>query len=164
MSINLISASIQVAGLVTCFDMKLQVFIHGVDVVEDVLHYPGDDTHTVCVVEIPLRIQHKLTAEKKMGKFIYTLVSLTRTSMVWVFPEDVWPYAKIVPLYPSRTSTKQHKASFLELLFCLFYYLWLTFHNPLGAGIIHLLLTRAGLKDSVEHVRFALEDNAQGIC
>lgn len=73
MSINLISASIQVAGLVTCFDMKLQVFIHGVDVVEDVLHYPGDDTHTVCVVEIPLRIQHKLTAEKKWGSLFIHL-------------------------------------------------------------------------------------------
>lgn len=27
------------------FDMKLQVFVHGIDVVEDVLHYPGDDSH-----------------------------------------------------------------------------------------------------------------------
>ena len=25
-------------------------------------------------------------------------------SMVWVFPLDVWPYAKIVPLYPESTS------------------------------------------------------------
>lgn len=34
--------------------MKLQVFIHGIDVVEDILHYSGNDTHWVCVMEIPL--------------------------------------------------------------------------------------------------------------
>lgn len=34
--------------------MKFQVFIHGIDVVEDILHYSGDDTHCVCVMEIPL--------------------------------------------------------------------------------------------------------------
>lgn len=37
------------------FDMKLQVFIHGVDVVEYILHYPGDDAHWICVMEIPLK-------------------------------------------------------------------------------------------------------------
>ncbi len=30
------------------------------------------------------------------------------TSMVNVFPLDVWPYAKIVPLYPLSTSTPHH--------------------------------------------------------
>lgn len=39
----------------THFNMKLQVFIHGIDVVEDVLYYPGDDAHWVCVMEIPLK-------------------------------------------------------------------------------------------------------------
>lgn len=34
--------------------MKLQVFIHRIDVVEDILHYSGNDTHWVCVMEIPL--------------------------------------------------------------------------------------------------------------
>lgn len=34
--------------------MKLQVFVHGVDIVEDILHYPGDDAHSICVMEIPL--------------------------------------------------------------------------------------------------------------
>lgn len=29
--------------------------------------------------------------------------------MVCVFPDDVCPYAKIVPLYPSRTSAGHHK-------------------------------------------------------
>lgn len=29
------------------------------------------------------------------------------TSMVWVFPEEVCPYAKIVPLYPHRTSVRK---------------------------------------------------------
>jgi len=36
------------------FDMKLQVLIHGVNVVEDVLNYPGDDAHHVWVMEDPL--------------------------------------------------------------------------------------------------------------
>lgn len=35
--------------------MELQVFIHGVDVVEDILNYPGDDAHCIRVMEIPLR-------------------------------------------------------------------------------------------------------------
>lgn len=39
----------------TYFDMKLQVFVHGIDVVEDVLNYPGDDAHCICVMEIPLK-------------------------------------------------------------------------------------------------------------
>lgn len=42
------------ASSATHFDMKLQVFIHGIDVVEDILHYSGNDTHWVCVMEIPL--------------------------------------------------------------------------------------------------------------
>lgn len=43
--------------LSTYFDMKLQVFIHGIDVVEDVLNYPGDDAHRICVMEVPLQIE-----------------------------------------------------------------------------------------------------------
>jgi len=39
----------------THFDMKLQVLIHGIDVVEDVLNYPGDDAHPIRVMEIPLQ-------------------------------------------------------------------------------------------------------------
>ena len=27
-------------------------------------------------------------------------------SMVWVFPLEVWPYAKMVPLYPESTSAR----------------------------------------------------------
>lgn len=31
-------------------------------------------------------------------------------SMVWVLPHPVWPYAKIVPLYPLRTfSTRENE-------------------------------------------------------
>lgn len=87
------------------FDVKLQVFIHGIDVVKDVLHYPGDDSHRVCVMEISLhRQQPSLTART------HTQTPTARallTSMVCVFPDDVWPYAKIVPLYPSKTSAKR---------------------------------------------------------
>lgn len=45
--------------LYTYFDMKLQVFIHGIDVVEDILHYPGDDAHCICVMKIPLHTDSK---------------------------------------------------------------------------------------------------------
>ena len=38
----------------TYFDMKLQVLIHGVNVVEDVLNNPGDDSHHVWVMKFPL--------------------------------------------------------------------------------------------------------------
>ena len=31
------------------------------------------------------------------------------TSMVWVLPLAVWPYANIVPLYPARTSKKLYE-------------------------------------------------------
>lgn len=45
--------------LETHFDMKLQVFIHGIDVVKDILHYPGDDAHWICVMEIPLHTERQ---------------------------------------------------------------------------------------------------------
>lgn len=45
--------------VLTYFDMKFQVFIHGIDIVEDVLHYPGDDAHCICVMEIPLQFEKK---------------------------------------------------------------------------------------------------------
>ena len=38
------------------------------------------------------------------------------TSMVCVLPDDVCPYAKIVPLYPSRTSVK-HQIQHVEEVF-----------------------------------------------
>lgn len=91
--------------------MKLQVFIHGIDVVEDILHYSGDDTHCVCVMEIPLHAHRndddKCRCTSLNSKHRYKDVILT--SMVCVFPDDVCPYAKIVPLYPSRTSAEHHK-------------------------------------------------------
>ena len=42
-------------ALSTYLDMELQVLIHGVDVVEDVLDDPGDDTHSICVMEVTLK-------------------------------------------------------------------------------------------------------------
>lgn len=50
---------IQDTVLSTYFDMKLQIFVHGVDVIKDVLHYPGDDAHCVCVMEVPLQTDKK---------------------------------------------------------------------------------------------------------
>lgn len=41
--------------------MKLQVFVHGIDVVEDILHYPGDDAHCICVMEVPLQAERQFS-------------------------------------------------------------------------------------------------------
>lgn len=41
-----------------------------------------------------------------LKKLLY-FIALYCTSMVWVFPEEVCPYAKIVPLYPYRTSMRK---------------------------------------------------------
>lgn len=98
--------------IATHFDMKLQVFIHGIDVVKDILHYPGDDTHWICVMEVSLHRQSQTItenyswSEKKLKDMILT-------SMVCVLPDDVCPYAKIVPLYPSRTSAS-HQTEFKD--------------------------------------------------
>ena len=45
-------------ALSTYLDMELQVLIHGVDVVEDVLDNPGDDAHPICVMEVTLKPNH----------------------------------------------------------------------------------------------------------
>lgn len=85
--------------------------------------------------------------------------------MVCVFPDDVWPYAKIVPLYPSKTSESQHRLYGLKKKKKVFYHGfisliltdWQTFNNPLGAGVVHLLLCCIWLQNSIKHVRFSLE-------
>ena len=38
----------------TYLDVELQVLVHGIDVVKDVMHYPGDDPHSICVMEVTL--------------------------------------------------------------------------------------------------------------
>ena len=43
------------------FDVELQVLVHGVDVVEDVLHDPWDDAHVVCVVQQALETRGRNT-------------------------------------------------------------------------------------------------------
>lgn len=162
--------------LTTNFDMKLQVFIHGIDVVEDVLNYPGDDAHSIRVMEVPLQTESTSRWEVKLSMIsnIKRSSEVLVTSMVCVFPDDVCPYAKIVPLYPSRTSTRhqtglcscQDKKKAWLLLLAVSIRLnnkpneskrCLTFYNLLGAGVVHLFLCRVRLKHSVEHVRFALE-------
>ena len=35
--------------------MKLQVLIHGINVVEDILNNSGDDSHHIWVMEFPLK-------------------------------------------------------------------------------------------------------------
>lgn len=47
--------------------MKLQVFIHRIDVVKDVLHYPGDDSHCVCVMEVSLRRQKQSVSARHVN-------------------------------------------------------------------------------------------------
>lgn len=86
--------------------MKLQVFIHRIYVVKDVLHYPGDDSHRVCVMEISLRRRQQSLTTRDVNLPKHTHHQALLTSMVCVFPDDVWPYAKIVPLYPSKTSAR----------------------------------------------------------
>lgn len=49
----------------THFDVKLQVFIHRIYVVKNVLHYPGDDSHRVCVMEISLRSRGRSLAARQ---------------------------------------------------------------------------------------------------
>jgi len=41
-------------------DMKFQVFIHGVNVVEYILDDPGNDAHALRIVQVPLQ-SHKHT-------------------------------------------------------------------------------------------------------
>lgn len=38
----------------TYFDVKLQVLIHGINIIKDVSHDPGNDSHHVTIVEIAL--------------------------------------------------------------------------------------------------------------
>lgn len=98
------------------------------------------------------------------------------TSMVCVLPDEVCPYAKIVPLYPSRTSKeKQIVLVHTEIPqwhnCCIFTCLYvenpdskhadtnkyITFYNLLGAGVVHLFLWGIWLKHSVKHVGFTLK-------
>ena len=44
--------------------------------------------------------------------------SVLLPSIVWVFPVPVWPYAKIVPLYPSRTLSMIGNAACLKIFSC----------------------------------------------
>lgn len=57
----------QNACYATHFDMKLQVFIHRIDVVEDILHYSGNDTHCVCVMKIPLKACKQTVVTKNVN-------------------------------------------------------------------------------------------------
>lgn len=41
------------------FDMKFQVLIHGINVVEDVLNNPGNHSHHVWVFEFPLSVHNR---------------------------------------------------------------------------------------------------------
>lgn len=94
------------------------------------------------------------------------MAEMILTSIVCVLPDDVCPYANMVPLYPSRTSvetTKQLVVKAEKPLVSLGYkhaHRWnLTFYNLLGAGVVHLFLCCVWLKHSVEHVRFTLQHN-----
>ncbi len=48
-------ASKHLVKMLTYFDVKLQVLIHGVNVVEDVLDNSGNDSHHVRVMEFSLQ-------------------------------------------------------------------------------------------------------------
>lgn len=55
----------------TYLDVKLQVLIHGVDMVKDVVCNPGDDPHELRVMQLPLvseRYKHRqLKGARKHG-------------------------------------------------------------------------------------------------
>lgn len=40
--------------VITYFNVELQIFIHWVNVVKDVLHYSGNNSHCICVMKISL--------------------------------------------------------------------------------------------------------------
>lgn len=53
----------------THLDVKLQVLIHGIDVVEDVMRDPRDDPHELRVMQLPLvHEKHKHRQLKSAGK------------------------------------------------------------------------------------------------
>lgn len=53
-------------------DVELQVLIHGVDVIEDVVCNSGDDSHQLGVVQLPLRTQNQgIFPQRKDRREIY---------------------------------------------------------------------------------------------
>lgn len=92
-------------------DVEFEVFVHCEDVVENVLGNARDDAHLVRVVQLALKWRTTVTTGRRTEKTNTNNIVKknydkrhTSTSMVCVFPEEVCPYAKIVPLYPHRTS------------------------------------------------------------
>jgi len=63
-----------------------------------------------------------------------SIFSMSGPCMVKVLPDPVWPYAKIVPLNPSRTPVVRN----------------LTFYDRLSSLIINLLLMRINIKNSIK--------------
>ena len=68
------------------------------------------------------------------------------TSIVWVFPLAVWPYAKIVALYPERTSGEDE--SVWGILFCWMF--GLTFNKRESWLSVDLWLSEVRFEDVVE--------------
>lgn len=98
-----------------------------------------------------------------LAEIVFTYCSEYFTSMVWVFPEEVCPYAKIVPLYPHRTSMgkkqndKWDQSAYISNIWHILTWLIIrTFHNLLGAGVVHLLLGGVGRKHSIKRIGLPL--------
>lgn len=49
---------------ITYFDVELQIFIHRVNVVKDVLYYSGNNSHCICVMKISLENNHNTSVIK----------------------------------------------------------------------------------------------------
>lgn len=77
------------------FDVELQILLHGVNVVEDVVDNAGNDSLEAWVEQ---KVIFELPAFYYIRHFLILLGSEMTPSMVCVLPDEVWPYAKMVPL------------------------------------------------------------------
>lgn len=141
--------------------MKLQVFIHRIYVVKDVLHYPGDDSHRVCVMEISLRQRRRsLTARHVYApKQKHHRLFLPPWCVFFLMTSDRMQKSSRC-IRPRHLQATKRIVRILKKILCLISLILFdceTFNNPLGAGVVHLFLWCIWLQNSVKHVRLSLE-------
>lgn len=64
----------QIYDMFPYFNMKLQVLIHGINVVEDILNNSGNNSHHAWVMEFPLPVHKKVQTEN--FSFLLTILSI----------------------------------------------------------------------------------------
>lgn len=130
----------------THFDMKLQVFVHRIYVVKDVLHYPGDDSHRVCVMEVPLHGRRQTSAARRVN----AARPKHRGGGALLPPWCVFsPMMSDHMQKSSRCIRPRHLQGTREFVRVQKKRLWFislilfdcqTFNNSLGASVVHLFL------------------------